>query len=98
MNFKKMLKHNLNLLFEGPAALAISGLVVVLLVGVIINVGATQTGATASNITNQTLQGIGNITSQYPTIGTVIAMAVILGLIFTYVLYRFFKQGTGGGI
>ena len=101
MNLIKKIKKNLGLLVEGPVYLGVAGLIIVLLASVTASVQTGQvTGASGCNATSvvrcgfdynasgYSLQGMQATATQFPNIGIVIAMAVILGLIFIYVLGR----------
>ena len=92
----KRSKGSLNLLILGPVFIIVSGLICTMLSSTVASIGATQTNAVASNVSNQTLTGVSQVTAQYGTIGLIIVASIIIGLIFTYVLSRF--MGKGGGL
>jgi hypothetical protein len=66
-----------------------------MLASTVASIGATQTNAVASNVSNQTLSGVSQVTAQYGTIGLIIVAAIIIGMIFTYILSRFMKEDNG---
>jgi hypothetical protein len=101
----KRIKKNLGLLVEGPVYLGVAGLIMVLLASITAGVQSGQvTGASGCNATSivrcgydynasaYSLQGLNATATQFPNIGIVIAMAVILGLIFIYVLGKIQHQ------
>ena len=91
--FSKSKKGSLKLLILGPIFIIISGLICTMLASTVASIGATQTNAYASNVSNQTLSGVAQVTAQYGTIGLIIVASIIIGLIFTYILARFMGSG-----
>jgi hypothetical protein len=87
----------LNLLILGPIFIVISGLIVTMLSSTVASIGATQTNAVASNVSNFTLTGVSQVTNQYGTIGLIIVASIIIGLVFSYILARFMPAGGGFG-
>lgn len=62
--------------------LAVAVLVTSLIAGVIGDVRAGQTANSAeANVSTQGLTGLSNLAAQFPNIGTVIAIVVIIGLL-----------------
>ena len=95
--FKSRKGGSLNLLILGPVFIIVSGLICTMLASTVASIGATQTNAVASNVSNQTLTGVSSVTAQYGTIGLIIVAAIIIGLIFSYILSRFMGDSASIG-
>ena len=81
----KMLKKgqvSLGQLVPIVVTLAVAVLVTSLIAGVIGDIRADQTANDADyNVSTQGLSGLTNLASQFPNIGTVIAIVIIVGLL-----------------
>jgi hypothetical protein len=100
MKLFKNKKGNLNLLILGPVFIIVSGLIASMLASTMANVQATLPQVTTAqnttyNMATQTLTGVTSVSSQYGTIGLIIVAAIIIGMIFTYILSRFMREDNG---
>jgi hypothetical protein len=72
------------------AMLMVVSVAIVAIGGAVVSgIGSTQTaGSLAYNVTQSGGQGLGNLSGQFPLIGTIMGFAVVLGLVMATLYFR----------
>jgi hypothetical protein len=66
--------------------------------GIVLNAfqGAVPAGSAAENITNLGLQGVSNVYAQFPSVGTMVGIGVLVGVVFAFIIGGIYLYRRGG--
>jgi len=86
---KWKMNFNMNLLIPIVASFIVAGLFIAFGSQIIGDVQDDMTAASAEyNATQDTLDGVGNMSEKFPTLGTVIIAGVIITALLTFLAFR----------